>query len=73
MDQIRSIGVEPTDRTKASAKDYGALRRRLKIVTRHSTELFVINSVQQAVATLHEMIPGLADNPGDHVPPEASP
>jgi hypothetical protein len=60
LDQIRDIGVEGKDRQKANERDYGALRRRLRIVTQRSSELFVINSVEEVVRTLREGIFGQA-------------
>jgi hypothetical protein len=57
LEHVREIGVDAVDRLAASQRDYGALRRRLRVVTRRSTELFVVNSVQEVVRTLEALIP----------------
>jgi hypothetical protein len=58
LNQIRDIGIEGSDRRKARERDYGALRRRLRVVTPRSTEPFVINSVEEVVAALNEGVFG---------------
>jgi hypothetical protein len=60
LDQVRDISVEDRDRQKANERDYGALRRRLRIVTHRSVELFVINSVEEVVRALREGVFGQA-------------
>jgi hypothetical protein len=59
LSHIRRVETEPSHPASAIRGDYGALRRRLGVTTTHGTELFVVTSVEQVVAALNDVIPGL--------------
>jgi len=73
LDNIKAVDIEGVDKLKASQRDYGALRRRLRIVTRHSTELFVINSVPEAVEAIHKLVPSSTSPVARHSPAKGDP